>query len=119
MPHPAPVVFADFLDDGRIVTVGQDGILRFWDGNFEQEGRFAGHRGRIIATAIDRKGDRMATASLDGTVILWDTRYEGRDVDTQGDPPRSPCWAVATSASSRWTTMALCVLGTQRTTRRS
>lgn len=85
MPHPAPVVFADFLDDGRIVTVGQDGILRFWDGNFEQEARFAGHRGRIIATAIDRKGDRMATASLDGTVILWDTRYEGRDVDTQGD----------------------------------
>jgi WD40 repeat protein len=62
----------EFSPDGRrLVSVrGKEAYL--WDVATGAKLRtFAGHRGDISAVAFSERGDRLATASRDTTVLVW------------------------------------------------
>jgi eukaryotic-like serine/threonine-protein kinase len=71
-----------FGRDGSILIVAQGSNIDFWDLKTTQRIRsLAGHGGRVNAVAISPKGNRLATASDDGSVKLWDVTT-GQDVLT-------------------------------------
>lgn len=65
--HRAAVNAVHFLDDGRIVSGGDDFSLRIW-GDTPRE--LTGHQGKIMALASH--GALLASASWDGLIGLWD-----------------------------------------------
>ena len=71
--HPGwPTEPLEFSPDGRrLVSVrGKEAYL--WDVATSAKLRtFTGHRGDISAVAFSERGDRLATASRDTTVLVW------------------------------------------------
>ncbi len=71
-------------DHNRLVTGGQDGVIRIWDSaTLDPLLTLRGHTQAIEALEFSRDGTRMMTASIDGTVRLWDSvpyreRYRAR-----------------------------------------
>ena len=71
-----------FGRDGSILIVARGSNIDFWDLKTAQRiRRLAGHAGRVNAVAISPRGNRLATASDDGTMKLWDVTT-GQDVLT-------------------------------------
>jgi WD40 repeat protein len=68
-----------FFPDGRRLAIAdvfredEPSVVRLWDLVERREiARFAGHTEAIVDMAVSPDGQRLATASLDGTAILWD-----------------------------------------------
>jgi WD40 repeat protein len=81
--HSDWVADCAFSADGRwLLSAGWDLTLKLWDLRLldsSVEGRrangrleFAGHAGRVDGIEFDPDGRRIATASADGTVKIWD-----------------------------------------------
>src|SRR5262249_61540871 len=60
------------------------GEVKVWDVAAGREKlTLQAHTERVTAVAFNQKGDRLASASLDGTVRIWDvTEKEGKEVRT-------------------------------------
>lgn len=108
--HRSPVTaLARSLASPNMFAVGyEDGSVRIWDASSPATPSvtFHGHKRAITAMAFDEAGMRLATASQDTTVILWDLvaetglfRLKGhRDAIT--DVAFVPAQPSATSASA-------------------
>ncbi len=60
------------LDGTRLVTAGDDGIVKVWNTNTSQPLlNLTGHLGPINNVAFNPSGTRLFTASSDGTVLLY------------------------------------------------
>lgn len=83
--HEAAVNAVAFLPGGRAVSGGDDFDAIVW--NLDDGGilhRLEGHKGKVIAARPSPQGDRIATASWDGTIRLWDSA-DGRELAVLGD----------------------------------
>jgi WD40 repeat protein/serine/threonine protein kinase len=56
----------------RLASVSGDGDARIWDDDGHELHTISAHGNFIRGVAIGRDGTRMATASVDGTLKLWD-----------------------------------------------
>jgi RNA polymerase sigma factor (sigma-70 family) len=62
-----------FSPNGKLLAAGGDWTARIWEvGTGRAARQFTGHRGRINALAVSADGKRLATASEDSTVLVWD-----------------------------------------------
>ncbi|MEO1392804.1 MAG: NB-ARC domain-containing protein [Cyanobacteria bacterium J06634_5] len=61
-----------FLSDDRIVGGGDSGELIAWDTTGHRKATLSLHQGRIWSVAVDRQHARIASASDDHTIRLWD-----------------------------------------------
>jgi WD40 repeat protein len=88
-----------FRDGRRFVTVGTDGkaVIRATDASELQ--RFTGHVGRAYGVAISPDEKRLATASSDGSVRIWD--IASRDELLRLPGGRRTFWGVAFSPDGR------------------
>ena len=65
--HEAAVKAVRFVDDTRLVSAGDDFRVLLWE---DGAARMLGaHQGKVMALAVS--GDRVASASWDGTIGLW------------------------------------------------
>lgn len=56
----------------RLVSAGRDQTLRVWLGTTGRADSYRGHSGPITGLAVLAHGGRVATASQDGTIKVWD-----------------------------------------------
>jgi WD40 repeat protein len=62
-----------YSPDGKTLVAASGSMVRVWDAAAWQLKRtLGGHRGKIEAIAFNRDGKRLATASADTTVLIWD-----------------------------------------------
>ncbi len=72
--HGGPVVAASFHpgDDHRVLTLSWDGTARLWrPGGASYPTRLTGHGGPVVAAEFSPGGERLVTASRDGTARVW------------------------------------------------
>jgi WD40 repeat protein len=73
---------AFFPRGGRGASGGKDRLVHIWNlAQGRETATWEGHRAAITSLCVSADGQRIATGSLDGTVILWDA--------TSGSPIRS------------------------------
>jgi WD40 repeat protein len=71
--HTGPVYALAFSPDGRrLVSGGEDCIVRVWDVVTGECQELHGHTETVYAAAFHPQGTRLATAGRDRTVWLWD-----------------------------------------------
>lgn len=93
--HGAAVNAVAFLPGGRAVSGGDDFAAIVWslaDGRLLH--RLEGHRGKVMSVRPSPVGDRIATASWDGTIRLWDSAT-GRELavlDGHDGPVNDVVW---------------------------
>ncbi|MCS6993988.1 MAG: WD40 repeat domain-containing protein [Anaerolineales bacterium] len=77
---------------GEIITAGADRSIRIWDGLYGRvKLELRGHADQVYSVALDpTNSGRLASASADGTVRLWDISWSGNyerftaDLETEG-----------------------------------
>jgi cytochrome c len=77
--HEGAVNAALFLDDGRIVSSGEDARIAIWrPGEREPSAVLAGHKAPVVALAVSPDGASLASASWDRTARLWPLAGSGQ-----------------------------------------
>jgi WD40 repeat protein len=72
-----------FSPDGRVLAAvdeAPNATLRLWDLETNKERALAGHTDHILGLSFHPAGGRVATASSDGTVRLWEIMPPGKEV---------------------------------------
>ncbi len=78
LPFPAGARRLAWSRDGRqLAVVGNQLEAEVWNPESRQVRRLSGHRDSLFDVTFDPAGERLATASFDGTSRLWDLR-DGR-----------------------------------------
>jgi WD40 repeat protein/class 3 adenylate cyclase len=100
--RPGPFANAvGFSPDGRFVAGGLgDGTLHVWAVDGRSVFSVAAHGGEITSLAFDPTGSRIATASRDRLVKIWDARSGAPIVTLMGHS--SDVWSVALSPDGRY-----------------
>ena len=103
--HNAAVTALAFGPDGKLYSGGDDFALRIWGDTPEVLGS---HKGKITSIAIDPSGEKVISASWDGTIRLWqdggDTElaYPGAGVNAVAFSAQGDALFAATSAGALW-----------------
>jgi len=70
--HDGAVNAVAFLDDGRVVTSGEDARIAIWTPGVPQPSAvLEGHAAPVVALAVSPDGTTLASASWDHTARLW------------------------------------------------
>ena len=83
--HTGAVFAAIFHPDGqRIVSAGQDRVIRVWDPvNGDEVARLLGHTDYIFSLSFSPDGTTLASGSGDYTIRLWESERLGRRLDAE------------------------------------
>ncbi|XP_026471916.1 WD repeat, SAM and U-box domain-containing protein 1-like [Ctenocephalides felis] len=96
--HNSDVTCVIFMEEAHSILVPAIKTVRVWkwqigEGFQEDEhSPFLGHKYGVTCVRISKKGDLLASSSVDGTTILWCTRSGSRRqmlVQDTGEPVRS------------------------------
>jgi len=97
--HDSAVNATLALPDGRFATGGEDGRVLVWrPGRGTPEATFPAHEATIAALALSPEGDRLASASWDGTARV---AMLASGASTQVSSHQGPVSAVAFAADGR------------------
>src|SRR5439155_27014860 len=78
-----------FSAGGRLLASSDGQVVHLWEVATGKEIRtFRGHRGEIRSLAFSANGRRLASASTDSTVLIWDLRV----APSAGDPTVAAYW---------------------------
>ncbi|MFQ5622327.1 MAG: c-type cytochrome [Paracoccaceae bacterium] len=70
--HDAAANSVVFVDDRRAASGGDDFAILVWDLRTHEARRLRGHEGKIASLAVSPDRSRLASASWDGSIGLWD-----------------------------------------------
>jgi RNA polymerase sigma factor (sigma-70 family) len=77
-----------FSQDGRLLASSDGSIVHVWEVATAQEIRtYKGHRGDIESLGFSANGRRLASASSDSTVLIWDLVTLLRSAHAVKEPP--------------------------------
>lgn len=63
--------------DGRHLLITMIDVAQLWDlQTGKKVGTYRGHKGPIVGTRFNTKGDKITTVSADGTIRVWDSKDE-------------------------------------------
>ncbi len=85
--------------DGKLLATGEGPDVRLWDVTTGQPLRtFRGHAQAVLGLAFAPDGRRLASASADGTALVWDLAAAGRGGPAPAGGALAPrevdcCWA--------------------------
>lgn len=99
----APIVAVAFSPDGaRIVSGGDDKMLRVWDASTGQPmgAPMQGHTRTVTSVAFSPDGTHIVSGSNDETVRLWDAK-SGMPVGSPLLGHNGPVWSVAFSPDGK------------------
>jgi WD40 repeat protein len=75
-PGGSPVFSIAISPNGQIVSGHEDGTVAFWsrgqDGKFGAAAEAREHHDWVWSLAFSNDGNRLASASKDGTIVIWD-----------------------------------------------
>jgi hypothetical protein len=83
--HQDAAVLALSPDGKQVATAGRDRLIKIWDVSSRKlRGTLKGHGHGITHLAWLAEGARLASADLDGTLLLWDPRSGDRLHEVKG-----------------------------------
>lgn len=106
----APVTHLAFSPDSQSLAAGSDPAaapVSLWDLATRTERTLTGHTQAVTALAFHPAGDRIATASFDGTVRLSDLAAKSDSASVFDFHQMGPCAGVAFSPSGRHVAVGL------------
>jgi RNA polymerase sigma factor (sigma-70 family) len=78
----------EFSPDDRLLASTEGDVAHLWEVATGQEIRtLRGHRGEVRTLSFSANGRRLATASTDTTVLLWDLAFPLRNARSSSEPP--------------------------------
>ncbi|AEE54178.1 hypothetical protein [Haliscomenobacter hydrossis] len=98
--HSGILSLAFSIDDEKILTGSEDGIVKLWDVKTKQlEKLFENHTDPVNSVAFSPDGRKILTGSEDSSAILWD--IETKKVEKKFFHKNSPVYSVAFSPDGK------------------